>query len=82
MTAVFFIRLFGSLCGLLGDGIISVAFAEYGLDAAGKGFAEIGQSAMQAAGLNYLGASALGTGAVVIGVIWCYLGNNHSRYYW
>lgn len=41
-----------------------------GLDAAGKGFAEIGQSAMQAAGLNYLGASALGTGAVVIGVIW------------
>ncbi|MDY4787906.1 MAG: xanthine permease [Bacilli bacterium] len=39
------------------------------LTAAGSNFAEIGQEIMQAAGLNYLGASALGTGAIIIGII-------------
>jgi len=42
---------------------------DIGLSAAGTSFEQIGQALMDSAGLNYLGASALGTGAVVIGVI-------------
>lgn len=43
---------------------VNIAFT-----AAGTSFGEIGQEIINAAGLNYLGASALGTGSIIIGII-------------